>query len=191
MDMIRDIFLKTLQLNEKHLDQFQQVMTTKSIVKKACLIEEGTVCNFMGIVSSGSMRSYVSTSETEFTNDFYFDHDFVSAFTSFLTRQPTNCTIQALTDTTVCYITHQQYQQLVEQDPEWLKLGKHVAETFFIRKCKRETSFLKHSAAERLHHALTLYPGIEQKVSQYHIASYLGIKPESLSRLKNGATVKA
>ena len=131
------------------------------------------------------MRSFISKGESdEWNNDFYFENDFVSAYTSFLTSSPTNCNIQALTNVHVVYITAEQYQELLSRDKEWFKLGKYIAETFFIRKCKRETSFLKNSAAERLENLLQLYPGIEQRVSQYHIASYLGIKPESLSRIK-------
>ncbi|WP_217220342.1 Crp/Fnr family transcriptional regulator [Mucilaginibacter paludis] len=131
------------------------------------------------------MRSFIRGDElTEFNNDFYFERDFVSAYTSFLTSSPTNCNIQALTNVNVVYITSEQYHALVSHDNEWLKLGKYIAETFFIRKCKRETSFLKNTAAKRLENVLQLYPGIEQRVSQYHIASYLGVKPESLSRIK-------
>ncbi|MBB6130615.1 Crp/Fnr family transcriptional regulator [Mucilaginibacter lappiensis] len=172
-------------LDERHVAEFRQVMFRKPLNKKDFLITEGTTCNFIGIVVSGIMRSFIRAGESdEFNNDFYFERDFVSAYTSFLTSLPTNCNIQALTDVNLVYITSEQYQALVSRDNEWLKLGKYIAETFFIRKCKRETSFLKHSAAQRLESVLQLYPGIEQRVSQYHIASYLGVKPESLSRIK-------
>jgi len=172
-------------LDERYVSDFRQVMFHKSLNKKDFLITEGTTCNFIGIVISGVLRSYVRSGELkEFNNDFYFENNFVSAYTSFLTSRPTNCNIQALTDVKVVYITAEQYQELVSGDNEWLKLGKYIAEIFFIRKCKRETSFLKQSAGKRLEGVLQLYPGIEQLVSQYHIASYLGIKPESLSRIK-------
>jgi CRP-like cAMP-binding protein len=131
------------------------------------------------------MRSFIRAGQTdERNNDFYFEHDFVSAYASFLTSQPTNCNIQALNDVDLVYITAEHYQELLSRDNEWYKLGKYISETFFIRKCKRETSFLKNTAAKRLESVLQLYPGIEQRVSQYHIASYLGVKPESLSRIK-------
>ncbi|OKS86526.1 Crp/Fnr family transcriptional regulator [Mucilaginibacter polytrichastri] len=172
-------------LDEQHVAKFRQIMFHKKLRKKDFLITEGTTCNFIGIVVSGALRSFVRAGEKdEFNNDFYFEHDFVSAYTSFLTSQPTNCNIQALTDVHVVYITAEQYQVLLARDNEWFKLGKYIAETFFIRKCKRETSFLKNTAAKRLESVLQLYPGIEQRVSQYHIASYLGVKPESLSRIK-------
>ena len=172
-------------LDERYVAEFRRLMISKPLNKKDFLITEGTTCNFIGIVVSGVMRSFIRGDESdEFNNDFYFERDFVSAYTSFLTSRPTNCNIQALTAVNVVYITKEQYQALVSLDNEWLKLGKFIAETFFIRKCKRESSFLKNTAAKRLESVLQLYPGIEQRVSQYHIASYLGVKPESLSRIK-------
>jgi CRP-like cAMP-binding protein len=179
------VLLGVVGLDERYVTEFRQLMFRRTLNKKDFLITEGATCNFIGIVVAGVMRSYIRGGESaEFNNDFYFERDFVSAYTSFLTSRPTNCNIQALTDVNIVYITSEQYQALVSRDNEWLKLGKYIAETFFIRKCKRETSFLKHSAAKRLESVLQLYPGIEQRVSQYHIASYLGVKPESLSRIK-------
>ena len=183
--ILESVLIEVVGLNGHHVAEFKRIMFRKRLSKKEFLIREGSVCNFIGLVISGAMRSFVCKGESdEFNNDFYFEHDFVSAYTSFLTSSPTNCNIQALTDVKVVYITSEQYHALVSRDHEWLKLGKHVAETFFVRKCKRETSFLKNSAAERLESVLKLYPEIEQRVSQYHIASYLGVKPESLSRIK-------
>ncbi len=181
------LFNDQLGLNDDYLNNFKKVAHTKILTKKSYLIEQGTVCNFIGIVIHGTFRSFVRTDEEEFNNDFYFDQSFVSAYTSFLTQAPTNCNIQALTDAHVMYITYEQYNQFLQQDNAWFKLGKFISETFFIRKCKRETSFLKNSASGRLESTLSIYPGIEQKISQYHIASYLGIKPESLSRIKVSA----
>jgi CRP-like cAMP-binding protein len=179
------VLLGVVGLDERHVAEFRQVMLRKPLTKKEFLITEGNTCNFIAIVVSGVMRSFIRAGQTdEFNNDFYFEHDFVSAYTSFLTSRPTNCNIQALTDASIVYITLEQYQSMISRDNEWLKLGKYIAETFFIRKCKRETSFLKNTAAQRLESVLQLYPGIEQRVSQYHIASYLGVKPESLSRIK-------
>jgi CRP-like cAMP-binding protein len=179
------VLMGIVGLDERYVAEFRQVMFRKSLNKKDFLITEGNTCNFIGIIVSGVMRSFIHGRKSdEFNNDFYFEHDFVSAYTSFLTSMPTNCNIQALTNVNVVYITSAQYKAFVSHDNEWLKLGKYIAETFFMRKCKRETSFLKNSAAKRLESVLQLYPGIEQRVSQYHIASYLGVKPESLSRIK-------
>ncbi|NHA04306.1 Crp/Fnr family transcriptional regulator [Mucilaginibacter sp. HC2] len=184
MESLISLFTEKLGLDKSHFETFYSELKVKNLKKKEHLIREGSVCNFMGIVSSGTFRSYVQNNEGEFNNDFYFEHDFVSAYTSFLTQMPTNCNIEALTNSTIHYISYEKLNKLIAQDNAFLKLAKYVSDTYFIRKCKRETSFLKHSASERLEALSSLYPGIEQRVSQYHIASYLGVKPESLSRIK-------
>ncbi|RZJ50238.1 MAG: Crp/Fnr family transcriptional regulator [Flavobacterium sp.] len=184
METLKDIFIDTLGLEMHHLERFNAVLTSKTLKKKEHLIQEGSVCDFIGIVVSGKLRSYVQNETVEFNNDFYLENNFVTAYTSYLTQNPTNCNIEALTDTEIAFITYKQFNMLIDEDLCFLKLAKYISDVFFIRKCKRETSFLKNSATERLELLCKTYPGIEQEISQYHIASYLGIKPESLSRIK-------
>ena len=184
MESLKTLFTETLGLKSNHFDEFYKELRVKKLQKKEYLIQEGTVCDFIAIVISGTLRSYVQNKDGEFNNDFYLENSFVSAYTSFLTQMPTNCNIEALTNVEIYYISHQQFHQLIERDNNFLKLAKYISDNYFIRKCKRETSFLKNSAAERFEMIKKLYPEIEQKVPQYHIASYLGIKPESLSRIK-------
>ncbi|MFZ0597132.1 MAG: Crp/Fnr family transcriptional regulator [Flavobacterium sp.] len=184
MESLQAIFTEILGLNAALFEEFYKELHIKNLKKKEFLIQEGSVCDFIAIVISGTLRSYVQNNDGEFNNDFYLENNFVSAYTSFLTQVPTNCNIEALTDAKVYLITREQFNVLIEKDNNFLKLAKYISDNYFIRKCKRETSFLKNSAAERLEMIRLLYPGIEQKVPQYHIASYLGIKPESLSRIK-------
>jgi CRP-like cAMP-binding protein len=184
MTVSQEELFREIGLSSNHINEFKRITSVKKIAKKERLIQEGTICNFIGIVLSGALRSYVRADDSEFNNDFYFENSFISAYTSFLTQQPTNCNIEALIDSEIAWLSHEHYLKLQQSDKDWVLLGKYISETFFIRKCKRETSFLRNSAATRLQSVLDLYPGIEQKVSQYHIASYLGIKPESLSRIK-------
>lgn len=184
MESIRQLF-SNLGLESHHLETFISQLVTKTVQKKEHLIREGAVCDFIGFVDKGTFRSYILNKEEELNNDFYFDGSIVSAYTSFLTTMPTNNNIEALTDSVVHLITAEKLNKLIANDGAFIKLTKHISDTYFIRKCKRETSFLKHTAAERLQNLSALYPGIEQRVSQYHIASYLGVKPESLSRIKS------
>ncbi|MCP2029502.1 CRP-like cAMP-binding protein [Flavobacterium sp. HSC-32F16] len=184
MESLQAIFTEILGLEKSHFNVFQNEMQIKTLKKKDYLIQEGSVCDFIAIIISGTLRSYVQNKDGEFNNDFYLENSFVSAYTSFLTQMPTNCNIEALTDVKLYFITRNQFNNLIEKDTNFLKLAKYISDNYFIRKCKRETSFLKNTATERLEMIRILYPGIEQKVPQYHIASYLGIKPESLSRIK-------
>ncbi|OOV18544.1 cyclic nucleotide-binding protein [Flavobacterium sp. LM4] len=184
MDFLKDIFINKLGLEIHHLEKFISLTKIKTLKKKEFLIQEGTVCEFIGFVVSGKLRSYVQNDSVEFNNDFYLQNSLVTAYTSYLTRNPTNCNIEALADTGIICITYKQFNALIEEDVRFLKLAKYISDVFFIKKCKRETSFLKNSATERFEPLCKAYPGIEQEISQYHIASYLGIKPESLSRIK-------
>lgn len=184
MESLKDIFIEKLGLKIDQFEKFCSELNVKSLKKKEHLIQEGSVCNFIGIVTSGTLRSYIQNDKNEFNNDFYLENNFISAYTSYLTQMPTNCNIEALDDSEISYITLERFNKLIDQDKDFLKLAKYISDSFFIKKCKRETSFLKNNAAERFEILCAAYPGIEQHISQYHIASYLGIKPESLSRLK-------
>ena len=185
-----DRLFSQLGLDKNALAQFKSLLKVKSLSPKEHWIAEGTICRYLGFVISGTIRSYVRGEDGEFNNDFYLPESFVSAYTSFLTQMPTNCNIQALAETKIAYISSEQFALLCEADARFFKLAKHISDQFFIRKCKRETSFLKHNATQRLLMVKKMYPGIEQQISQYHIASYLGIKPQSLSRIKLFTYVK-
>ena len=185
MKKLQQLLTGTIGLTGQQFNRFSDELKCRSLKKKEHLIREGSTCDFIGIVTGGTLRSYVQNEEHEFNNDFYFADHFISAYTSFLTRSPTNCNIEALTDSQILYLTRDQLDRLIANDPGFLHLAKYISDLFFIRKCKRETSFLKNNAGERFRILCDNFPGIEQQVSQYHIASYLGIKPESLSRLKS------
>ena len=102
-----------------------------------------------------------------------------------MTQTPSIGDIQALSESVVYILNISDYRKLLEVNSEYNKLGKYISDYLFIKKCKRETSLLMDSANDRYEFLLNLYPQIEQFVPQYHIASYLGIEPESLSRLKS------
>lgn len=184
MKALHDFLTQAIGLDPAYADALQHLFVPRPYKKKEILVSEGSVCHFIGWVATGTLRSFITGNGEEFNNDFYFAGDIASAYSSFLTGEATNCTIEALADTEVYLLSDEHYQELTSKDAEWLKLGKYISDTYFIRKCRRESAFLRLDAAERLASLNQLYPGIEQKVSQYHIASYLGIKPESLSRIK-------
>jgi CRP-like cAMP-binding protein len=187
MDFLTTILNEKIGIDINVIPDFLNIVTQKKFAKNEFLIQQGQKCNFIAFVKEGVFRSYVISGNEmqEFNNDFYMPHTITIALTSFLTDEKTNCNIQALTETEIYFITKSQLAFLINQNKEWVKLTKYIAENYFIRKCKRETSFLKDNALERFKVTLNLYPNIEQFVSQYHIASYLGIKPQSLSRIKS------
>jgi CRP-like cAMP-binding protein len=188
MEELRNILLGQLYLTEEHFQSLWGRIEFRHLSKMDFLIRQGSVCTFIAFIFSGNMRSFITAKKGQVNNDFYFPGNFATAYTSFLVQSPTNCNIEALTEVELGLITRQTLNNLIDEDPIWLKLSAFISNTYFIRKCKRETSFLKEDAAGRLQQLLAQYPGIEQMIPQHHIASYLGIQPESLSRLKSHQT---
>jgi CRP-like cAMP-binding protein len=184
MEELRRLFTEKIKLGPAYFDQFIDRSQIATLQKKDILIKEDTVCSFMGYVESGTLRSILIKDGEEFTSDFFFEGSFVSVYTSFLNQTPSVVTIQAIHPTTVRFLSYTQLNDLLHASSEWYKLAKYIADSFFFKKCIRETSLLQDSALERYKLLINTFPQIEQLVSQRHIASYLGIKPESLSRIK-------
>lgn len=185
MEALRELFINEIGLNEEHLFQFGKILKRVDLKKKEFLVEAGDICSFIGFVHEGVLRTYVHTDPEEFNIDFHLPKTFVTAYKSFLTQTPTKAYIQALSDTTIYCISYSDYHRLLKDSSDWYRFGKYIADRLFIKKCERESSLLMNSAIERYRVLLEEYPHIEQLAAQYHIASYLGIKPESLSRIKS------
>ena len=163
--VLENLIIKEIGLS---LDLFRRLVGECDEVilkKKEYLLRQGQVCSFIGFVETGVLRSYIEKEGEDYISDFHFQGSFATSYRSFLTIEASVGSIQT--------------------SNEGYKLGKYIADTLFIKKCRKETSLLMDDALERYKLLLRTYPHIEQHVSQYHIASYLGIKPESLSRLKS------
>lgn len=184
MTDLQDIFINKIFLQKEHYLKFYKISKVKLYEKKEFILKENQVCPFIGFVEEGTVRSFILKDGKEFNNDFYFNNSFISAYRSFVTQTPAYSNIQAMSKATIRYITFEQLKNLEKTSDIWNKLGKYIAEQFFIRKCTRETSFLINSAKERYDSLIESQPKIEQLIPQYAIASYLRIEPESLSRIK-------
>lgn len=169
------------ELYERLIDLSRKVY----LQKRDILLHQGKICTFIGFVEEGVLRSYIEKEGEDYISDFYFKGSFATSYRSFLNNEASVGSIQALEDSTVICLSKANYNLLLQESSEWYKLGKHIADTLFIRKCRKETSLLMDSAFDRYKLLLQTFPDIEQTISQYHIAAYLGIKPESLSRLKS------
>lgn len=182
---IKKLIIEEIGLSNSSYERLIEVTERFSLKKKDFLLQQGKVCTFIGFVEKGTLRSYIEKDGEEYTSDFYTDGSFTTSYRSFLTKEPSIGSIQALENSLILSLSKSNYELLLQESNEWYKLGKYIADTLFIRKCGKESSLLMDSALDRYKLLLRTFPHIEQHVSQYHIASYLGIKPESLSRLKS------
>jgi CRP-like cAMP-binding protein len=184
MNVLEQILKENLKLSNELHDRFLELSGKKHLKKKEFFTRVGKVCHHIGFVESGVLRSFFERGNEVFIKDFYFSGMFVVALGSFLTGEPCVGSVQALEDCSLITISRSSYDQLLKESNEWLKLKNYISDSLLARKCRRETAFLINDAHERYKLLLKTYPRIEQFVSQYDIASYIGIRPESLSRMK-------
>lgn len=185
MNSLHSIITDILNLPDEFYKRLLEVSELRTFSKKKYLLEIGEVCTFIGFVEEGVLRNYKEKEGEEFIGDFHVAGSFSTSYRSFLQKEASVGAIQALEDSQVRMISYTTYHSLLEESALWYKFGKYISDTLFIKKCIKETSLLMDSAQERYNLLLKTYPHIEQHVAQYHIASYLGIKPESLSRIKS------
>lgn len=147
-------------------------------------VEEGQVCRYVGFIEKGLVRYYVTDDGNHKTLYFNKEDEFVSNYQSFIPRKPSNTNIQAIEDTRLQVISFENLQRLYATVREGEKLGRLGIESVFINSLEQLKSFYRDSPAERYRQFLKAYPHLAQRIPQYYIASYVGIKPQSLSRIR-------
>ena len=137
-----------------------------SIPSKTILLEEGKVADRLFFIHKGALRLFFYNEGKDITFQFFFEGDFVASFDSLYKRKPSLFSLESIEQTEVFAIKREDFYSLMEQTP----LLKREYEEKLI---------------ERYEELLREYPGIIQRVPQHYIASYLGITPVSLSRIRN------
>lgn len=153
-------------------------------------LRAGEVCHYVGFVTKGLLRYYVLDDGEEHTYDFSPERTFASNYESFLTRTPSVRYIQALEATTLLRIRYEDLQKLYATMTHGHEFGRLVAEQLFVSTLQKLTAFYRDTADERYAQFERLFPGLSARVPQYVIASYVGIKPQSLSRIRAGRAGK-
>ncbi|GAB3947234.1 Crp/Fnr family transcriptional regulator [Spirosoma harenae] len=158
----------------------------RTIVKHDFYNKQNVVCRDLGIVVKGIFRVfYYDEASNEEKNMFFFSEDqFVVSFRSFLYQYPCVYHIEALEESQILYIRYSDLQQLYDTHKCWEKFGRLLAEHFFHQSQGRTEELLFLTHENRYLNLVKQHPTIVQRVHSYHIASFLGIKNQSLSRIR-------
>lgn len=148
------------------------------------LLEEGKVCKFVAFVAKGLLRFYSNDDGEEKTGYFSSEGDFLSYYPSFLTQSPADKYIQALEPTKLYVIDYNHLQQLYKNVQEGERFGRLAIEQVYLSAIRQLDSFYTDPPEKRYQQFLNSYPTLVQRIPQYYIASYVGIKPPSLSRIR-------
>ena len=172
-------------LTPEEIKALDQLTEEKQLQKGDYFITQGTTCKKIAFIQNGFFRSfYYSRTAEEVTYCFLSGNNFLTAYSSFINQSPTTENIQALTDATLYYIDRKDILQLEASSTNWLKLFKVMAEQEYIHLEKRIFLLQRESAETRYQQLLENHPEYLRAVPLQYIASYLGVTPRHLSRIR-------
>ena len=190
-----EVFFQTLRskapFSDEELAIIKTYLTTKRLRKKQYLLQEGDVCKFIAFVEKGALRSYsIDEKGVERIIQFALEGWTISDLYSFLTAEAATYNIDALENTELMLISKPAHEELLKTLPKyetWIRIQITDA---YIAMQRRLTSIISLSLEERYAYFTSLYPDIIQRVPQHMIASYMGLTPETLSRVRKKMTSK-
>ena len=179
----------------QHLKQFYQLsseaqallpdyFTRLILPKHELLITQGKVCRHLYFLEQGCLRGFYNLEGKEVTHWFGFENDFVTSFHSFITQEPAVENIQLIEGCVLWAISKESLWQLFNRHHEIERLVRIAYEKYYIRLEERFVNAQFRTATERYQDLLQRAPHIIDRVSLGCIASYLGISPETLSRIR-------
>lgn len=160
--------------------------THRRIAKNELFNFRNSVCRHVGFIVSGLFRVYYVDPATAEEHAIFFvpEHTFLTSLKGLLTQEVCPYYIAALEDAELLVIGVEQLYRLYAQSHGWERFGRRLAEQYLVTQQAKAESLLFQSAEQRYLGLLAQFPGITNRVSLGHIASYLGIKGPSLSRLR-------
>ena len=173
-----------MPINAAEEAAFIKILTVKQFKKKAFLLQEGQICHKISFINSGAMRVFYNVEGVENTVQFFFADSWYTDYESFLTGQPAVENMQALEPCEVVQFSKTDLYKLYAEQPVFERLGRIQAENAFLSISKLNKMLTNEEPQMRYLNLLKQRPELVDKIPQHYIASYLGIKPESLSRIR-------
>jgi CRP-like cAMP-binding protein len=182
-------FLSHLQerivITSEELDTIKKYLTPKKLRKKQYLLQEGDVAKYIAFVEKGLLRSFsVDEKGNEHIIQFALEGWTISDLNSFLNGTPAIYNVEALEDCELTMISRSSHDVILQQVPAYDGYMRMQLTGAYISMQKRLTSILSLSIEERYLNFTQLFPDLMQRVPQHMIASFMGLTPETLSRIR-------
>lgn len=185
MQNLIDKIKNSISLSSEAEEYIYSIAKEKTVSKGKILIREGQTVNKTYFVIQGSLRAFCVDKEgKEHTLQFAIKDWWISDFMAIYNNEPASLTVECLTDSTVIEFNAQKLDEIYLQFPEIEPFQRKNLERHVVSLHKRILNQLQLTALERYNLFLNQYPDIERNISNYHIASYLGITQQSLSRIR-------
>jgi CRP/FNR family transcriptional regulator, anaerobic regulatory protein len=181
---IKQVLFHFHPLSENEWNDFSDKLQLKTALKGQLLLQEGQVENTIRFLLKGATRHYFINKGEEYTLDFHFEGDFITAYYSFINREPSSVYIEVLEHSEMIIIDYLALQEFYKCYHNGDKIGRLFAEFQYSKRLKKEMDFLALNAQQLYADLMLKNPDLIAGISVKHMASYLGIKPESLSRIR-------
>lgn len=181
---------KKIILTPEEKEMIRKYLTPKKLRKKQYLLQEGDICKTIAFVEKGTLREYsVDENGAEHIIQFAIEGWTISDLFSFLTGEPATYNIDALEDSELVLISKSANEELLQRFHKYETYTRLQITGAYLAMQKRLNSINTLTIEERYLDFTTIYPHITQRVPQHMIASYMGLQPETLSRIRRKISV--
>jgi len=186
LELLGNALSKAVNMDDEAFNLSKPYWKIKAYKKGEFYNEYHNVCKHLGFIIQGVFRIYRADEGTsEEKNMLFFSKGkFVASYTSFLSQEPCNYYTASVDTSLILYIHIDHLNNLYRESHQWERFGRFIAETAFHQLMSNTEGFLFKSAEERYQAMIEQHPEIFNTVPLYHLASYLGIKAPSLSRIR-------
>jgi len=190
LQFIREYIEQIAHISDKDWENFSARLLKRDYKKKTVFLAVGEIEKYISFVQKGVIRFYIPKEfkEQEVTFGFCFKNQFVSAYDSFLTQQPSLYELETLADTTLYSISHQDLQEVYKTTEIGNLIGRLTAERLFYIKSKREQSLLNETPEQRYLNLFKERPELINVIPLKYVSSYIGVTPQALSRIRKRIT---
>jgi len=184
MNKLQEYLRKEFQFTDQQIADISECFTLKSFKKKEFFLKQGQHCKSIAFIENGSFLYYQNLDGEEKVCDFAFETDWITQYKSLLNNTPSDTNIMALSAAQIYIMNMDKMRTISSSIPKVQLMRSTMAEQYFTKSNQRATNLATLDAKGRYEALLKDIPTIHQRVPQYYIASYLGIKPQSLSRIR-------
>ncbi len=187
-DRILQNIAQHITLTQQEAAHFTSLLKPIHLPKKATLLRAGEVSKHENFITKGVLRSYtIDKDGSEHIVMFGMEGWWIGDMYSFLTGLPSSQNIDALEDTEILQISKSDLDRLYHDVPKFERFFRILLQNAFIANQNRILASISQTAEEQYEAFLKKYPTLEQRVPQHQVASYLGITPETVSRIRRRA----
>jgi CRP-like cAMP-binding protein len=185
MEAIRQVMKSMIDVSENELDEFLCQCITKTFKRQETVSHPGAIPNEIFFIVKGLIRVLIIDNEgKEHTIHFALENQFIADYSSFLQKTTSIYTLQTVETTQVVVLPRSAIEWGYQNLREGQKMGRMVAEFYFIYQDDRIKNLYARTPKQRYDNITEVFPNIHNRVPQHMIASYLGMTPVHLSRLK-------